>query len=123
MGVTGWTADPAARRTLPGSALTRPLRPDRPHKTASADVGDFVFGQEPEGKGTKYDCIYYSETTAPSTISGDAFYLFVKNADGTQPVGTSRREALENQWSITVTRHYRAAEPRRQVKDTPLYTL
>jgi hypothetical protein len=32
-------------------------------------------------------------------------------------------EALENQWSSAAVRHYRAAEPRRLVKDVPLYTL
>ncbi|MFI6107442.1 endonuclease/exonuclease/phosphatase family protein [Streptomyces sp. NPDC051310] len=55
---------------------------------------DFVYGQEPVGKGTKYDYIFYSETTAPSSISADAFYLFVKNADGTiatKPDGTAKR--------------------------------
>jgi hypothetical protein len=32
-------------------------------------------------------------------------------------------EALENQWNSAAMRHYRATEPSRLAKDTPLYTL
>ncbi|MFF9276954.1 endonuclease/exonuclease/phosphatase family protein [Streptomyces griseosporeus] len=58
---------------------------------------DFVEAEAPGEaavEGTKYDYIFYSELTGPTKISGDPFYLFVKDAAGNNvknPDGTDKR--------------------------------
>lgn len=83
---------PDARACVPTTPATGCRSGER---TVTDD--DFVEATAPgedEVEGTKYDYIFYSELTSPTKISGDPFYLFLKDAAGhnvKNPDGTDKR--------------------------------